>query len=185
MAENRRADLVESGDTGKKPDQALEALSRDLKRGLALTCVLLTLLTTGVQAALVKLLQLEDTLSLLDTFFRTAPLTIALALSTLWAVTGDTGSVPRVSAWCISTAFCLCLAAIVGNALGALHIEIPDDPDHRWDWKSMLERAMKAYYNAYGSAAFWSSIIVAGFLVFVIRRIRAAYDERSCPTNPG
>ena len=161
---------------------AQRSLRSDLNLAVALTSVLLTLFSTGAQAATLKLLGLDDSITLVQTFFRTAPLTIALTTSILvWLIWAGDG-METFGKWFFTTAVCLLAAMLIGNALGALQVEMPPAYVGNNFWESIkgigLVRMFRGYYAAYGPSSFWSSFVLAGFLVFAIIRIKVAAEKR-------
>lgn len=177
-------------DSALPPEPGAERakLKRDLRIGFVFTTVLLALVTGGVQAALIKLLNLDEALSLIEVFFKTAPLTLALTLSLLgWMFWMSRDGKDAFAKWFVLTGLCLWGAAELGNALGALQVDMPPASYSSNDaWESLksiwMVRAIRGYYAAYGPASFWSSIILSGFLVFAALRVLMAREEQLAKT---
>ncbi|MBV6458380.1 MAG: hypothetical protein HONBIEJF_01507 [Fimbriimonadaceae bacterium] len=168
-----------------RPDQPnqKERLAGDLKRGMAVTSLLIVLFTTGLQAALLKALHLDDALTLLGTFAKTAPLTTALVAAFYVAMWWEfrTNDNHFFGKWVAVTTVFLWAAAAIGNWAGAIQIKMPPHPGpvtNPFIWVyQFLARAIQGFYGAYGPAGFWSSLVLAGFLVFAIYRIGLYYEE--------
>jgi len=163
---------------------ARRRLTGDLQRGLALTSCLILLITTGVQAALLQFFNLDQALTLLGTFAKTAPLTTALVagfyLAFWW--TFRTDEEHFFGRWIFVTTVLLWAVALIGKWTGTLMIQMPPQRGglgnpFLWVYQ-FLARALSGYYNAYGPAGFWSSLILAAFLIFAIYRVGLYYEER-------
>lgn len=178
-------------DSALPPESGAEQakLRKHLRTGFVITTVLLALVTGGVQAALIKLLNLDEALSMIQVFYKTAPLTLALTLSFLgWMFWMSRDAKDAFPKWFVLTGLCLWGAAELGNALGALQVEMPPALYSSTDpWESFKSiwviRAIRGYYAAYGLVSFWSSIILSGFLVFSALRVMIAREEQIAKTQ--
>jgi hypothetical protein len=142
--------------------------------------VVVTLLTVGVQAAVLKALQVE--VELLQVLLRTAPLTLAVATCyLLWHGVGPRDDRPLLM-------LLLTTAVLLGSLLlsGWLGGVRPDMAIPREWWILIAPKqainfiggALSAYYRAYGSGTFVSSLILGVFLGWAWRKLWPHAAER-------
>lgn len=157
----------------------VQKLYEDFKWSMVIASAALSLITTGVQAAVLTLISRRvDWSSLATLFMTTAPLTLAIALTAAIAW-------PDI-AWrhsffgCLmesvgAAALFLFLAIIIANYFGNLSVDLDNKVIPGENGGPMgvyfVVNTMYAYYRAYGVAAFWSSVVLGVCLGGVLRRI--------------
>jgi len=163
----------------------------ELKRAAGLTALVVTLLSTGMQAALLKAFALEDALTLLTVFFRTAPLTIAVALIAALVMEAVDSVEDRWFWTVVKAAIVLWVSTLLGNWLGGLRIEPVDvltggeksvNPFVRAAF--YLVNALAGYFKAYGGATFLSSVALGCFLFWAGRRYVEIKRAPDAPEEP-
>jgi hypothetical protein len=149
----------------------------ELKRGAGWAAVAVTLVSTGVQAAVLKASGLEDAVTLLQLFFRTAPLTVAVAVIAELVADAADSAKDRWFVTLLYSAGVLWAATLIGGALGGLQIR--PEPVLTGGEKSVnpavwaafyLVNMLAGYFKAYGDGPFLSSLILGGFLFWAWRR---------------
>jgi len=145
----------------------------EVKTAGTVVTVVITLLTVGAQAAVLKALQVE--MEVFQLFLRTAPLTLAVAVSWLiWARPWGHDEAPILRV--LLTGGVMVGSLWLAGKIGGVRPEVAMPRS----WVSLLSpgrmieflwRALSGYYRAYGAGNFWSSLILGGFLGWTWRKL--------------
>jgi hypothetical protein len=154
--------------------KAWHRFAEDTHKTLLVAGVLITLVGTSAQAALLKLLGLEEPLTLLEVFLRTAPLTVAIALIILIFLSGSDAEERWMSV--IFAMIILAIAGFISTAFAGLRVEPV------WLGKSgpqgygiftpfvVIYAYLRGFYHAYGPPSFWSSVVLGVTLDVILSR---------------
>lgn len=162
-----------------RPPNLKEDLEQ-IRNWTGIVAVLVTLLTVGLQAAVLKLLDLEDAIELANLFLRTAPLTISVAL-VAYATIREWFE--HLYAWILYFAVVLGTATSLGETFGGMQVVPVQVVPHsvRLGAINGLVNLLAGYCVAYTWPVFTSSLILGMFLAWVwlrlARRIRQVGNQ--------